>query len=358
MTEESNSKSAGEKLTAGLKDKKQKKKEARQFKKAERQEARRARKAAMSEAWRVWRAARSEAWRVWRASFHPKAYSGDSYVSDLAKASKSGKPWMRFVLVGVLITVLADFAMLSSVFSYLFDTGDSGLVNFLLNYFVPLATIFGYLFIGLFAGKKLREFMVLRRKTALASSILFMLIEIAILFLIAIVRYYSELATAGARNQNAFSGGFGGAGGFSGGFGGQGFGSSEQGFFETLGLTFDADALWCALMLSFVMVIGALLEIYHSYCTYDPFAAEKKNLAEAHIAEDRLLYEKVYFEATSSSEKNSAYEERERELDRRTVDVAFRISSLATQLNGIVDPADAYDFCTVSRLINEDYFKN
>lgn len=348
MTEESSTKPAGEKPAAGLKGKRQKKKEARQFKKAERQEARRARKAA-----------RSEARRVWIASLHPKAYSGDSYVSDLAKASKSGKPWMTFVLFGVFITVLADFSMLSSVFSYLFDTGSSGLVNFLLNYFVPLATILGYLFIGFFAGKKLREFMVLRRGTALVSSILFMLIEIAILLLIAIVRYYSELAIAGAGTQNAFSGGFGGgAGGFSGGFGGQGFGSSEQGFFDTLGLTFDADALWCALMLSFVMVIGALLEIYYSYCTYDPFAAEKKILAEAHIAEDRLLYEKVYFEVTSSSEKNSAYEERERELDRRTVDVAFRISSLAMQLNGIVDPADAYDFCTVSRLINEDYFKN
>ena len=331
------------------------KKAARQRKKRERQ----AKKAEKLERRRAKREAKQEARRRRSADKCPKAYAGDSYVYDLTVASRAGKPWTSLVMFGVFLTVLADFALLSSVFSYLFDTGSDGFKNFLLNYVVPCSTIAGYLFIGFFAGKKLREYRVLRRRSALASFIVFMVIEVVILLLISLVRYYSELAIAGVGASNAFSGGFGGgSGGFSGGFGGQGFGASKQGLLESLGLTFDADALWCALMLSFVMCLGALLEMYHSYCTYDPFAAEKKCLAEAHIAEDRLLYEKVYFETVSSLEKNAAYEERERELDRRTVDSAFRISELATQLNGIVDPADAYDFCTISRLVNEDFFKS
>lgn len=297
---------------------------------------------------------------VWRGLFlsrYPKAYTGDTYVYDLAKASNAGKPWMKLVLLGVVLTVLSDFALLSNVFSYLFDTGSGGLKDILLNYVVPISTIAGYLFIGFFAGKKLREYRVLRRKSALASFIFFMALELLILIMISVVRYYSELAIAGAGVQNAFSGGFGSvASGFSGGFGSGGFGSSKQGILGMLGLTFDADTLWCALMLSFVMCLGALLEMYHSYCTYEPFAAEKKSLAQAHIAEDKLLYEKVYFETALSPEKCAVYERMEEELDKRAVDSAFRISELATKLNGIVDPADAYDFCTISRLANHEFF--
>ncbi len=100
------------------------------------------------------------------------------------------------------------------------------------------------------------------------------------------------------------------------------------------------------------MFIGALLEMYYAYCTYDAYAGEKKRLAESHIAEDRLLYEKVYFDIVSSPEKNLEYERRERELDRKALECAFKVNKLSTQLNSIVDPADAYDFTSISRSIN------
>ena len=93
------------------------------------------------------------------------------------------------------------------------------------------------------------------------------------------------------------------------------------------------DVLFPAIALSLIMFIGALLEMYYAYCTYDAYAGEKKRLAESHIAEDRLLYEKVYFDIVSSPEKNLEYERRERELDRKALECAFKVNKLSTQLN-------------------------
>lgn len=44
------------------------------------------------------------------------------------------------------------------------------------------------------------------------------------------------------------------------------------------------DVLFPAIALSLIMFIGALLEMYYAYCTYDAYAGEKKRLAESHIA--------------------------------------------------------------------------
>ena len=201
---------------------------------------------------------------------------------------------------------------------------------------------------GYLAGKKIIEFKSLRRKPALITAVIFTVFEIIVLVALFIIRCYGEVQ----RN---------------GGMGGSGLANSLSiGSAGTLSLvkaspshglsTFvdkvsdlGVDVLFPAIALSLIMFIGALLEMY---CAYDAYAGEKKRLAESHIAEDRLLYEKVYFDIVSSPEKNLEYERRERELDRKALECAFKVNKLSTQLNSIVDPADAYDFTSISRSIN------
>ena len=103
-----------------------------------------------------------------------------------------------------------------------------------------------------------------------------------------------------------------------------------------------------------VMFAGALLEVLHAYYVDDPFTLEEERLARAHIAEDRLIYDQTFAQVAVNDQKSRAYEEQERRLDSRAISCAFRLSELAAQLNGIVDPADAQDFSEASRLIKED----
>lgn len=224
--------------------------------------------------------------------------------------------------------------------------------GFWITYFVPIALLASYLCMGYLAGKKIIEFKSLRRKPALITAVIFTVFEIVVLVVLFIIRCYGEAQRSGDMGSGGLSSSL-------------SLGnaastlslskpSSSPGLFEFFDIVFElgVEVLFPAIALSLIMFIGALLEMYYAYCTYDAYAGEKKRLAESHIAEDRLLYEKVYFDIVSSPEKNLEYERRERELDRKALACAFKVNKLSTQLNSIVDPADAYDFTSISRSIN------
>ena len=225
--------------------------------------------------------------------------------------------------------------------------------GFWITYFVPIALLASYLCMGYLAGKKIIEFKSLRRKPALITAVLFTVFEIIVLVALFVIRCYGEVQRNGGMGDVILDSSFG--------FASASTGtllpdkaSSSHGFstFVDKVSELGVDVLFPAIALSLIMFIGALLEMYYAYCTYDAYAGEKKRLAESHIAEDRLLYEKVYFDIVSSPEKNLEYERRERELDRKALACAFKVNKLSTQLNSIVDPADAYDFTSISRSIN------
>lgn len=222
--------------------------------------------------------------------------------------------------------------------------------GFWITYFVPIALLASYLCMGYLAGKKIIEFKSLRRKPALITAVIFTVFEIIVLVALFIIRCYGEVQRSGGMGGGGLTSSlsFGSAGTLTLGK------SSSNGLsaFAVKVADLGVDVLFPAIALSLIMFIGALLEMYYAYCTYDAYAGEKKRLAESHIAEDRLLYEKVYFDIVSSPEKNLEYERRERELDRKALECAFKVNKLSTQLNSIVDPADAYDFTSISRSIN------
>ena len=222
--------------------------------------------------------------------------------------------------------------------------------GFWITYFVPIALLASYLCMGYLAGKKIIEFKSLRRKPALITAVIFTVFEIIVLVALFIIRCYGEVQRSGGMGGGGLTSSlsFGSAGTLTLGS------SSSTGLSAFVDKVSDlgVDVLFPAIALSLIMFIGALLEMYYAYCTYDAYAGEKKRLVESHIAEDRLLYEKVYFDIVSSPEKNLEYERRERELDRKALACAFKVNKLSTQLNSIVDPADAYDFTSISHSIN------
>lgn len=312
---------------------------------------------------------RIRAWRERRREQRfPKAFPSDTYVMDLHAAAKTKKMWTQCLFAVVVVSALVDFYLLQDAFAWMLGTGSladaassvmggewdwSTLVGCFFTMLTCIALVVLYLSFGSIAGKKFAECRALKRTSSFIAFLSLFLAMAVILGFIAFVRYCSILDALDISSASSFSGGFGqgavAVSGFGGGFGD----ASTDDSALSLGLKFSDRALVQTLGLVAVMFLGALLEVVHSYYSVDPYAAEKKRLAESHIPEDRRLYERTYASYAVEPDKSYEYEERERELDRRAVDSAFRISELVTQLNGIVDPADAYDFCAIGRMIRE-----
>ena len=317
---------------------------------------------------RTWCVERFRAWRERRRERRfPKAFPSDTYVEDLHAATKTKKPWTRGLFVVVVFSALVDFYLLQDAFAWMLGTesledvvssltgggGDWGKsAGALFTLLTCAALVVLYLNFGGIAGKKFAEYRALKRASGLSAFLALFLSMAVMLGFIAFVRYLSIVDTLDASSAGSFSGGFGQGAAAASGFGG-GFAGAAQDSALSLNIKFSDRALVQTLGLVAVMLLGALLEVVQSYYSIDPYAAEKKRLAESHIPEDRRLYESTYAVHAVEPDKAYEHEERERELDRRAVDSAFRISELATQLNGIVDPADAHDFCAIGRMIRE-----
>lgn len=302
-----------------------------------------------------------------------KAFPGDTYISDLKRASKTGKAWTRLLGFAVLLSVIADFYLLQDAFAWMLgeasvtdilaDGGSLLQVAISPSVFVCVALVVLYLVFSDIAGKKLAEFRAFHGASSLFAFLLLLLVLMVVLAFIAMVRFESIIDEVSVDVSGGFAGGFGGGDAFGGaedfGFSASsGFGAPAQddlfdpfADFWALSSSDRVSALIRTALITSVMMLGAFLEMVRSYCSFNPYAGEKLRLAEGCIAEDRRLYMSVYAQHAADPVKNLGYEEKERELDREAVACSFRISELAAQLNGIVDPADAHDFCAVSRLV-------
>lgn len=316
---------------------------------------------------RVWRKRRWMQRQERRARQFPRAFPSDTYVADLDRAAKTKKMWTKWLFAIVVGSAFVDFYLLQDAFAWMLGTAsfsdllkgnDAGLIA-VFTALTCFALVVLYLTFGDIAGKKIAEFKAFRGRGSLAACIALLIVMFVVLVFIAFVRYCSILdgLTSSSSAGEMFKGGFGGdtSGGGFGGFGGS-VGAANDAL--SIDLQFSSEALTQTLGLLAVMFLGALLEVAHAYYSMDPYAAEKKRLAESYIPEDRCLYESTYASCAIEPIKNMEREERERILDKQTVDAAFRICELSTQLNGIVDPADAYDFCNISRIVRERRVEN
>lgn len=292
----------------------------------------------------------------------PKAYEGDTYVKDLNKSSKARAPWVSFFPLGVALACLADLYLLSDTMNMVIRDDLYILIFPVISVFVALALFGVCAFFSYIVGRRIREYTAFEKRTALASSIFLLVINIGVLITLFLVRLDGEVKKSGGYGSGLQQLSFGGSsegtlsiGASSGGDGGI---LAFVGTIIEKATDMGPDVWINALVLSLIMLLAIILEAFYAYFSYDPFAGEKKKLAEAYAAEDRQLYERIFFERVSTPEKCKEYERRERELDKRVVTSAFKINRIATQLNGMVDPADAYDFCRISRLLDKDLVKD
>ena len=274
---------------------------------------------------------RFRAWRERRREQRfPREFPSDTYVADLDAAMKTKRPWVKGLLGVVVLSVAVDIYLLQDSFALMLgnasfldvfgaDGDRSEWMGFAFVALICLGFIVLYLKFSSMAGSKFSEFKVSRSKAAFVSGALFFILLVIVLALVGIVRFRSVA-------------------------------------FDADSLSDVDDTLLETIALLTVMGLGALMSMIRSYYSVDLYAAEKKRLAEAHIPEDRLLYEKTYAIHAVDPIAILGHETKERELDRQMVESAFRICELSTQLNGIVDPADAHDFTQIGRLVRERAF--
>ncbi|WP_286142548.1 hypothetical protein [Adlercreutzia caecimuris] len=280
---------------------------------------------------RMWCVERFRAWRERRRERRfPKAFPSDTYVEDLHAATKTKRPWVKGLLGVVVLSVTVDIYLLQDSFALMLgnasfldvfgaDGDRSKWMDFAFVALMCVGFIVLYLKFSSMAGSKFSEFKVSRSKAAFASGALFFVLLVIVLALVGIVRFRSVA-------------------------------------FDADSLSDTDDTLLETIALLTVMGLGALMSMIRSYYSVDLYAAEKKRLAEAHIPEDRLLYERTYAAHAVDPIAILEHETKERELDRQMVESAFRVCELSTQLNGIVDPADAHDFTQIGRLVRERTF--
>lgn len=290
----------------------------------------------------------------------PKAFEGDFYISDLHAASKARKPWVNFLVIGVVLSVVADWYLLQNTFNIALED-EMKLFGFLplFSTFIAICLLFSYLTLGYLAGKNYRERRAFGKSSSLRAVLTFGFLDLIVLAFLFCFRLYGEVEKNGGFGGTGLGLGFGG-GGQEGTFqlGGDASYSGLSGLFSAASDLGGYDVWFPAIALSLVMIIGAVLEAVYAYLSNDPYSCEKKRLAEAYIAEDKQLYERVFFERAFSLEKSSKYERTEKDLDKRAVSSTFEINKLVAQLNGIVDPADAYDFCAIGRILDKELLEN
>ena len=258
-----------------------------------------------------------------------QAFPGDTYLADMHEAARSGKPWARSLFLAVILGFLADLYFLHDTTNYAFNIADADALSFLV-WLVAGALVFLYLFIGHVFGKKLQDYIVFRDKLSLASAIVALLILVIALVALTIFRLSAD---ANVPVITAF-----------------------RSFFVILGGEQYRDAVSAVFVMTLIMLLSAYVSALHAYYSGDAVSEAVYRKSVAALPADRAMYNRVFFEHTNDIERERQYEERERELDKRAVESAFALGSLASQLNGMVDPADAYEFMQAQRAIAAEYF--
>ncbi|MCQ2751679.1 MAG: hypothetical protein MJ189_01035 [Coriobacteriales bacterium] len=303
-----------------------------------------------------------------------KAYPSDTYIEDLHKATKSSKTWVKVLPFVIAICVCADFALVSDTFAYYFDAGfdtaEPGFLDYLFlyaeKYAIPAALVIAYLAVGFVAGKHFAEYKALGSKKAVLFTIILLALEIVVLVFIGLVRY---LGILNQEIDKAATGGlayvfmpfvlqawaFGDKGGGSGSSTSIDTSASSSGsnmVSDTATFVFDQQAFMWTMALCIIMFLGAFLGFLYSYYTYDAFSARKKEIATQFLPADKAIFENTFNSVAFNKTKNSTYEYEENLLDQKASQQSFIVTKLAVQLNGIVDPADAYDFENISKVVS------
>lgn len=258
-----------------------------------------------------------------------KAFPGDTYLTDLQRAAKVGEPWAKWLIVAVIFGFFADLYFLHDTVDIAFDNASGSFLS-LYCWVVAATLVLLYLFIGHVAGKKLRNFKVFRIKSNLASGVVALTILVVSLFALTFFRLSTELDVSVM--------------------------SVVRSFFSYLASGDYVIEVSKVFVMTLVMLLSAFVSALHAYYGGDAVSEAVYRESLASLPADRALYNKVFFERSNNVKKEREYEAQERELDKRAVESAFKLGSIASQLNGMVDPADAYEFLEAQRAIAADYF--
>ena len=258
-----------------------------------------------------------------------QAYPGDTYLLDTHKAADEGKPWARWLIVAVIFGFFADLYFLHDTVDVAFDNASGSFLS-VYSWVVAGALVLLYLFIGHIGGKKLRDYKVFRVGSSLVAAIVaFAFLAIALIAL-TVFRLSTELDASVLSVVRSFLSYL-----------------SENDYVIPVSKVF---------VMTLVMLLSAFISALHAYYSGDAVSETVYRESVAALPSDTALYNKVFFEHSNNVEKEREYEEQERALDRRAVESAFKLASIASQLNGMVDPADAYEFIQAQRSITADYF--
>ncbi len=273
------------------------------------------------------------------ASVGKGAFPGDTYIADLTLAAKTKRSWVLPLIGIILLSAIADIGILAKIIAVNFDYDEADPMI----WFLAAVIAFCYIGIGLTAGNKAREACAFGRRTSWILFIVAFVAEVAVLFLIAWLRYRMQIESddlkllANGAASSSFSGG------------------SEE--VSASNDSASPKVLHETIFLAIIMFLGAFLSVVVAYYRTDAVTEEKARRAKAALPEDAALYSRVYFEIAANDKKDREYEAEECRLDERAVESAFRLSSLASQLNGILDPADAHDFRQMSRQATSSYYR-
>ena len=134
-------------------------------------------------------------------------------------------------------------------------------------------------------------------------------------------------------------------------------GSVVASFFSYLADSEHVAGISKVFVMTLMMALSAFLSCIYAYYSGDVISEAVYRRGKTMLPSDRALYDKVFFDQSSDIGKEREYEARERELDRRAIESAFKLGSIASQLNGMVDPADAYEFIEAQNALSTDYFE-
>ncbi len=260
-----------------------------------------------------------------------QAFPGDTYLADMHNAAKSGKPWTKRLLIAVVLGFFADLYFLHDTVDIAFDNASGSFLSFY-GWIVAGALVLLYLFIGFTFGKKLRDYKSFRESSSLVSAIVAVVVLIIALVALTIFRLSAELEASVGTVMNSF--------------------------FSYLAANDYFIQISKVFVMTLVMALSTFVSALYSYYSGDAVSEAVYRESVAALPADRALYNRVFFEHSNNIDKEREYEAQERELDRRAVESAFKLGSLASQLNGMVDPADAYEFLEIQRTITKDYFND
>lgn len=260
-----------------------------------------------------------------------KAYPGDTYLEDCARAAKSKSSWSGVLVVGAALAAMVDLYNIHDLFAKTSDASSADAFTWL----VAIGIVAVYVFVGFAVGNPLRSWRAYGERSDFAIAALAGAAELAIVAAVAYFRYGAEAAIAANKDyvtsMSAASAG-----------------TSQIGSLPT---TVSADPLAMTLLYTFIMVAGALMSIVYAYKHRNALAERAFDESSSLLMRDRAIYDQAFRSVMGDAGAERDAERRERELDVQMTRVVARINMLAADAAMVLDPADAYEVMQASRLV-------